>query len=53
MITKFETGAVASNQGNSKGSSTLLYLIVGAVGVYLLYKYVLKPEMDKGKDKKQ
>jgi Tfp pilus assembly protein PilO len=30
-------------------SNTLLYLAIGAVVVYLGYKYIIKPEMDKKK----
>ncbi len=53
MITKFDTGSSASNPSNGGKSNTLLYIVIGAVGVYFLYKYVIKPEMDKNKDKKQ
>ena len=52
MITKFETGSLP-NQGGAKSSNTLLYIVVGALGVFLLYKYVLKPEMDKNKEKQK
>ena len=48
MITKFETKSVISPSTNgSKSSSTLLYVIVGAVAIYLGYKYVIKPQMEK------
>ena len=50
MITKFNTGSVSSVGGssNAKGSSnTLLYVVLGAVAIYLGYKYVIKPQMEK------
>ena len=54
MITKFETKSVISPSTNgSKSSSTLLYVIVGAVAIYLGYKYVIKPQMDKKEAEKQ
>ena len=45
MITKFETSA----SGTSGKSNTLVYLLVGAVIVYLGYTYVIKPAMEKNK----
>lgn len=45
MITQFNTSPAPT----SKGSNTLVYLIIGAVVLYLGYKYVIKPEMDKRK----
>lgn len=50
MITKFNTGSI-SNVGsstNAKGSSnTLLYVVIGAIAIYLGYKYVIKPQTDR------
>ena len=50
MITKFNTGSVSSVGGSSNakgGSNTLLYVVLGAVAIYLGYKYVIKPQMEK------
>jgi hypothetical protein len=56
MIAKFDTmgsGSGNSNVGGSsapsKGSNSLLYLGIAIVGGYLLYTYVIKPQMDKKK----
>jgi len=54
MITKFNTGSVSSVTPNAKGgSNTLLYIVLGAVAVYLSYKYVIKPQMEKQESEKQ
>jgi hypothetical protein len=47
MITKFETttGGTATKGGNG-----LLYLIGGAVILYLGYRYIIKPQMEKNKE---
>lgn len=50
MITKFNTATV-SNNSSSGSSNTLIYIVVGAVAVYLGYKYIIKPQMDKQKEK--
>ena len=51
MITKFDTSAVAPTQATGgKSSNTLLYVLIGAVVLYLGYKYVLKPQMEKNKE---
>jgi hypothetical protein len=54
MIAKFDTSSsgsssVGSSSASSKGSNTLLYLGIAIVGGYLLYTYVIKPQMDKKK----
>jgi hypothetical protein len=49
MITKFETRGSSVPQSGSSGGSGLVYLIVGAVAIYLAYQYILKPEMNKRK----
>lgn len=45
MVTQFETGSA------SKSSNTLLYLGIAAVAGFLIYNYVIKPKMDKDKEK--
>jgi hypothetical protein len=50
MIAKFDTsGGGNGSSAPSKGSNTLLYLGIALVGGYLLYSYVIKPQMDKKK----
>jgi hypothetical protein len=51
MITKFQTSAL--NDAPKKGGNTLLYIIAGAVIVYVAYRFVIKPEMDKRKEQQQ
>ena len=48
MISKFDTtaSAVPATKGSSNG---ILYLVVGAVVLYLGYKYIIKPQMEKNK----
>lgn len=53
MITKFETRGSSSPQIGKNSGSGLLYLVVGAVAIYLAYQYILKPEMDKRKAEDQ
>jgi len=50
MITKFETFETGSE---TKSSNGLLYLIGGAIILYLGYKYIIKPEMEKNKKQEQ
>ena len=45
MVTQFETGSTG------KGSNTLLYIGIAAVAGFLIYRYVIKPKMDKDKEK--
>jgi hypothetical protein len=40
MIAKFDTAV----GGTKKGSSTLLWVAVLAIGGYLVYQYVIKPK---------
>lgn len=49
MITKFNTPPMSSGSSQSTGdnSNKLVYLAVALVGIYFLYKFVIKPEMDK------
>jgi hypothetical protein len=50
MIAKFDTSSsVGSSSAPSKGSNTLLYLGGAIVVGYLLYTYVIKPQMEKNK----
>lgn len=48
MITKFETSSVG---GESKGGSNTLLILLGvAVAGFLVYKFVLKPRMNKNEE---
>ena len=49
MIARFDTNGGGSSSAPSKGSNTLLYIGLALVGGYLLYSYVIKPQMDKKK----
>ena len=52
MIAKFDTsGAGGGGSTESKGGNGLIYLAVAVVGGYLLWTYVIKPEIDKRKAK--
>lgn len=44
MITKFDTSQVTPGK---PGSSKLMLYVALAVGGFLLYKYVIKPKLDK------
>jgi hypothetical protein len=48
MIAKFNTPAPTGG-GEAKGGNTLLYIGIAVVGGYLLYRYVVKPYLDKKK----
>ena len=48
-ITNFTTPATSVAPTTKGNSNTLLYIAIGAVVLYLGYKYVIKPEMDKKK----
>ncbi len=52
MIAKFNTPASIGG-GESKGGNALLYIGIAVVGGYLLYKYVVKPYLDKKKAETQ
>jgi hypothetical protein len=50
MIARFNTSGGGNNSSaTSKGSNTLMYGVLLLVGGYLLYSYVIKPQMDKKK----
>ena len=49
-ITNFTTPQLSSAPIAKGGSNTLLYVIIGAAALYLGYKYVIKPSMDKKKE---
>lgn len=52
MITKFNTlGKPATSGGSS--SNTLLYVAMGAVILYLAYRFVIKPDMERNKEKEK
>lgn len=55
MIAKFNTSG-SGNGGSSAskgGDNTLLYLAVAVVGGYLVWRYVIKPSIDKKKQEEQ
>jgi hypothetical protein len=47
MITKFNTTSIGSPSAGGKSSNTLIYILVGAVALYLGYKYVIQPQMER------
>lgn len=47
MITKFNTTTIGNPSTSGKSSNTLVYVIIGAVALYLGYRYVIKPQMEK------
>jgi uncharacterized membrane-anchored protein len=51
MITKFDTGAGAGAGAAATGKSdnTLLYVLIGGVAIFCLYKFVYVPYMEKKK----
>lgn len=53
MVAKFDTTSIAGGGGSSesKGGNGLVYLAIAVVGGYLLWNYVIKPEIDKRKAK--
>lgn len=48
MITKFDTSSTAPTTTGG-GNSTLVYIIAGAVVIYLGYRFIIKPQMEKNK----
>lgn len=52
-ITNFTTPQLSSAPTAKGGSNTLLYVIIGAAALYLGYKYVIKPSMDKKKEEEK
>ena len=51
MITTFETPAPATSTG--KGSNTLLIVLGLAVAGFLVYRFVIKPKMDKKQEEQK
>lgn len=51
MITKFNTTTIGNPSASGKSNNTLVYVLVGAVALYLGYKYVLQPYFEKAKEK--
>ena len=50
MVTKFNTPPMSGGSSQSSGSGNsdkLVYIAIALVGAYLVYRYVIKPEMDK------
>lgn len=50
MITKFNTppmGSGSTGGSTSGGSDKLVYLAIALVGIYVVYRFIIKPEMDK------
>lgn len=56
MVTKINTPPLQATGGNSSSgssSNSLIYILVGAVVLYLGYKYVIKPSLEKKEAEKQ
>ena len=54
MVTTFNTSAPATTGGQSgKGSNTLLIVLGLAVAGFLVYRFVIKPQMDKKKQEEK
>lgn len=51
MVTTFDTSSAPTGQGQSKGSNTILIVLGLAISGYLLYRFVIKPKMEKDKEK--
>ncbi len=51
MVTSFDTSVSAPAASQSKGGNTLLILIGIAVLGFLGYKYLIKQELDKEKER--
>jgi hypothetical protein len=52
MISNFSTPSIASGSGTGSGSGSTdktIMLVAILLGGFLLYKFVIKPEMDKQK----
>lgn len=48
MISNFNTPSMSASSGSSTGGTDKTILIIGlALAGFLLYKFVIKPEMDK------
>jgi hypothetical protein len=48
MITKFNTPQLASG-GKTSGSKTMITVILVAAAIYVGYRFVVKPMLDKNK----
>ncbi|MEI7960773.1 MAG: hypothetical protein WCI04_00395 [archaeon] len=53
MIAKFDTSGGGGSSTSKGGDNTLIYLAVAVVGGYLLWRYMIKPQMDKKKAEEQ
>lgn len=50
MISNFNTPSMSASSGSSSGGTDKTILIIGlALAGFLLYKFVIKPEMEKRK----
>ena len=47
MVTTFNTSAPTTTGESGKGGNTLLIVLGLAVAGFLVYRYVIKPQMDK------
>lgn len=49
MVTKINTPPLQSVAGakTGSGSNAILYIIIGSVALYLGYKYIIKPSLEK------
>lgn len=48
MISNFNTPSMSSNSGSATGGSDKTILLIGLLlGGFLIYKFIIKPEMDK------
>lgn len=52
MIAKFETSpaSAGTGTGTGKGSNTILIILGIAIAGFVVYKFVIKPAMDKKKE---
>lgn len=53
MIAKFDTSGGGGSSTSKGGDNTLIYLAVIGIGGYLLWRYMIKPQMDKKKAEEQ
>ncbi|HRH53140.1 MAG TPA: hypothetical protein PLN38_07440 [Chitinophagales bacterium] len=52
MVAKFNTGGLPATSSGKSGN-TLLYIVIGAVLVYGIYNYVIKPYLEADKKKEE
>ena len=50
MLHSFDTTSAPSTTSKGGGSNTLIWIVIGAGLLYVGYKYIIKPELDKNKD---